>query len=79
MIKSCRHVIITIKIFNNGDIGQICSVDIECKSLTVDFDGNKVEYDNAELDELSLSYAITIHKSQGSEYQIVILPITMQS
>ena len=61
----------------NGDIGIINKVDIEDKTLTVDFDGNTVEYDILELDELVLSYAITVHKSQGGEFPIVVMPFTM--
>ena len=62
----------------NGDIGIIKSVDMDERALSVDFDNQIVEYDVSELDELVLSYAITIHKSQGSEYPIVIMPFTMQ-
>lgn len=61
----------------NGDIGNICKVDTEERELTVDFDGRKVVYDITELDELSLAYAVTIHKAQGSEYPIVVMPFTM--
>ena len=62
----------------NGDIGVIKSINMESKSICVDFDSRDVEYDLSELDELVLSYAITIHKSQGSEYPIVVMPFTMQ-
>ena len=48
----------------NGDIGTICKVDTEERELTVDFDGRKVVYDVTELDELSLAYAVTIHKAR---------------
>ncbi len=61
----------------NGDIGTICKVDTEERELTVDFDGRKVVYDVTELDELLLAYAVTIHKAQGSEYPIVVMPFTM--
>ncbi len=61
----------------NGDIGRIVQVDPEERELTVDFDGRQVLYDVSELDELVLAYAVTIHKSQGSEYPIVVMPITM--
>ena len=62
----------------NGDIGVIKSINMEERSVCVDFDNQNVEYDLSELDELVLSYAITIHKSQGSEYPIVVMPFTMQ-
>lgn len=61
----------------NGDIGMICRVDMEERELTVNFDGRDVVYDVSELDELTLAYATTIHKSQGSEYPIVVMPLTM--
>ncbi|MDF7822398.1 ATP-dependent RecD-like DNA helicase [Pontiellaceae bacterium B12227] len=62
----------------NGDIGRIRSIDQDASELLVDFDGRKVVYDFRELDELVLSYAITIHKSQGSEYPCVIIPVHTQ-
>ncbi|MGN1167929.1 MAG: ATP-dependent RecD-like DNA helicase [Lachnospiraceae bacterium] len=61
----------------NGDIGTITKVDMEERELTVDFDGRNVNYDVSELDELTLAYAVTIHKAQGSEYPIVVMPFTM--
>ena len=61
----------------NGDIGLISKVDMEERELTVDFDGRAVVYDASELDELTLAYATTIHKAQGSEYPIVVMPFTM--
>jgi exodeoxyribonuclease V alpha subunit len=62
----------------NGDIGRIVNIDSEKSELVVDFDDRKVTYDFRELDELVLSYAITIHKSQGSEYPCVIIPMHTQ-
>lgn len=62
----------------NGDIGYITAVDTNEKTLTVTFDSRLVEYDVTELDELTLAYAITIHKSQGSEFPVVVMPITMK-
>ena len=59
----------------NGDIGLITAVNMEDRTLTVSFDGKAVEYESTELDELSLAYATTIHKSQGSEYPIVVIPV----
>ena len=61
----------------NGDIGIIEQVDLEERNLRVNFDGRSVEYDISELDELVLAYATTIHKSQGSEYPIVVIPVLM--
>lgn len=61
----------------NGDIGVITHVDMEERELTVDYDGREVVYDVSELDELTLAYATTIHKAQGSEYSIVVMPFTM--
>lgn len=61
----------------NGDIGNIVKVDLEERELTVNFDGREVAYDVTELDELVLAYATTIHKAQGSEYPIVVMPFSM--
>jgi len=61
----------------NGDIGTITSVSTEDQDLTITFEGREVTYDRSELDEVVLAYAITIHKSQGSEYPIVVLPLMM--
>lgn len=61
----------------NGDLGYIEKVDMEDRTLFVCFDGRTVEYDVSELDELTLAYATTIHKSQGSEYPIVVMPVLM--
>lgn len=54
----------------NGDLGYVEKVDLEERTLQVNFDDRLVEYDVSELDELTLAYATTIHKSQGSEYPI---------
>ena len=61
----------------NGDIGIVSDIDLEEKNLRVLFDDRSVEYDISELDELVLAYATTIHKSQGSEYPIVVIPVLM--
>lgn len=61
----------------NGDIGIIESVDAEERTLKVNFDNRTVEYDITELDEIVHAYATTIHKSQGSEYPIVVMPVLM--
>ena len=61
----------------NGDIGFIESIDMEERTLRVNIDDRSVEYDASELDELVLAYATTIHKAQGSEYPIVVIPVLM--
>ena len=60
----------------NGDVGKIFNIDKTEQQLLVDFGGRGVEYQFSSLDEIDLSYAITVHKSQGSEYPIVIVPIS---
>jgi exodeoxyribonuclease V alpha subunit len=62
----------------NGDVGFIKSVDVDSRSLVVAFDGRPVRYDGGDLDELVLSYATTIHKSQGSEYPAVVVIVHSQ-
>lgn len=61
----------------NGDVGFVSGVDIKEQKLTVDYDGKHVDYESAELDKLILAYATTIHKAQGSEFPIVVMPVTM--
>ena len=61
----------------NGDIGEVSDINLEDRELTVSFDNRSVVYDSSELDELVLAYAATIHKSQGSEYPVVVMPILM--
>lgn len=62
----------------NGDIGYITEINTEEQNISVEIDGTDVIYDYSDLDELTLAYAISIHKSQGSEYPVVIIPMTMQ-
>lgn len=62
----------------NGDIGRILKIDPEEREVVIDFDGRPVSYDYSDLDEVILAYAVTVHKSQGSEYPVVILPVVTQ-
>lgn len=62
----------------NGDIGRIRHIDREAGSLAICFDERLVEYDTSDMNEVVLAYATTVHKSQGSEYRVVVAPITMQ-
>jgi exodeoxyribonuclease V alpha subunit len=62
----------------NGDVGKITGVDEEEREVEVVFDDRQVLYDFGELDELSLAYALTIHKSQGAEYPAVLIPLHTQ-
>ena len=61
----------------NGDIGRITSIDTEPTKIHVTFDSKRAAYEPGELDELQLAYAITIHKSQGSEFPCIIIPLSM--
>ncbi len=62
----------------NGDIGRIHFVDRENRKLQVDYSGRKVTYSDKQLQELTLAYAITVHKSQGSEYPAMVMPVSTQ-
>ncbi|MGD2269533.1 MAG: ATP-dependent RecD-like DNA helicase [Desulfobacterales bacterium] len=62
----------------NGDIGRICVIDPEHEMLAVNYHDRIVNYDFSEIDEITLAYAISVHKSQGSEYPAVILPLMTQ-
>jgi exodeoxyribonuclease V alpha subunit len=62
----------------NGDIGRIADVHPDAGTLTVDFDGRAVAYQPDELDQLTLAYACSVHKAQGSEYPAVVLPLLTQ-
>ena len=64
------------KLVFNGDLGRIVNCDPKTKELHVQFDQQIVHYQGKEIDQLSLAYAITVHKSQGSEYSAVIVPLT---
>src|SRR5207253_7075751 len=62
----------------NGDIGRVLAVDQTDQVLTAEFDGRPVEYDFTDLDELQLAFCTSIHKSQGSEYPAVVIPVHTQ-
>ena len=62
----------------NGDIGRITRIYPEMQQVFISFDGREVDYSYADLDEIVLAYAISVHKSQGSEYPAVIIPILTQ-
>jgi exodeoxyribonuclease V alpha subunit len=62
----------------NGDIGHVAQVDLAEGLVDVDFDGRQVTYELGELDEVALAYATTVHKSQGSEYPAVVIPLATQ-
>lgn len=62
----------------NGDIGRITSIDSKEQNVMVSFDNRLVKYDFNEIDEIILSYAVSVHKSQGSEYPAVVIPVHTQ-
>ena len=62
----------------NGDIGYIKEINEGERTLSILFDERIIEYEITELDEITLAYAITIHKSQGSEFPVIVMPITMK-
>ena len=63
----------------NGDIGYVTAIDLRDESMTVSFDEREAEYSFSALDQLELAYAITVHKSQGSEYGTVVIPVCDRS
>lgn len=62
----------------NGDIGQVTAISVVDQTVTVAVDGRPVTYDWLEVDELTHAFAISVHKSQGSEYPAVVMPILTQ-
>jgi len=77
-IRSCKSRTTIQKEIYNGDIGIIKHIDKEEGEVVITFDERDIVYDVNELDEIVLSYAMTIHKSQGSEYPAVIIPLMTQ-
>ena len=62
----------------NGDIGRIIKIDREEQEVIVNYDGKPIAYEYSELDEIVMAYAISVHKSQRSEYPVVVMPILTQ-
>ncbi len=62
----------------NGDIGKITRINLDDLQIIITFDGRDVEYDFSDLDEIVLAYAVSVHKSQGSEYPAIIIPVLTQ-
>jgi exodeoxyribonuclease V alpha subunit len=62
----------------NGDIGRIIKIDREEQEIIVDYDGRHIPYEYSELDEIVMAYAVSVHKSQGSEYHVIVMPILTQ-
>jgi exodeoxyribonuclease V alpha subunit len=62
----------------NGDMGRITDINLEESEIHVTVEGRKVVYEFSDLDELTLAYAVSVHKSQGSEYPVVVIPLLTQ-
>ncbi len=62
----------------NGDVGYVRHIEPNLQEMVIEFDGRPVEYQFGELDEIALAYAVSIHKSQGSEYPAIVIPMMMQ-
>ena len=62
----------------NGDVGYVRDIDPDAQEMVIEFDGKLVEYQFGELDQIALAYAVSIHKSQGSEYPAIVIPIMIQ-
>jgi exodeoxyribonuclease V alpha subunit len=62
----------------NGDVGRISRIDREAQEVIVQYDGRPVSYEYSELDEIVVAYAVSVHKSQGSEYPVIVMPVHTQ-
>lgn len=62
----------------NGDIGRVVKIDQEAQELTISFDGRDVDYDFSDLDEVVLAYAVSVHKAQGSQFPVIVIPVHTQ-
>ena len=62
----------------NGDIGFVRALDLLDQTMTISFDGRRIEYDWSEADQLTLAYAVSVHKAQGSEFPAVVMPVVTQ-
>jgi exodeoxyribonuclease V alpha subunit len=62
----------------NGDIGRMIKIDREEQEIIVDYDGRPISYEYSELDEIVMAYAVSVHKSQGSEYPVIVMPVFTQ-
>ncbi|MBJ7494086.1 MAG: ATP-binding domain-containing protein, partial [Opitutales bacterium] len=66
------------KLIFNGDFGVVLEVQPETGNMLIDFDGTRVEFERSEQSDLQLAYAVSIHKSQGSEFPAVVIPLLRQ-
>jgi exodeoxyribonuclease V alpha subunit len=62
----------------NGDLGYVTGIDLENQTLSVSIDDRTIDYDWSEADELTLAYAVSVHKAQGSEYPAIVMPLLTQ-
>ena len=62
----------------NGDMGYVTGIDLENQTLAVRIDDRPIEYEWSEADELALAYAVSVHKAQGSEYPVIVMPLFTQ-